>query len=204
MKAKRSNKKEKMIKGIIIVILSLILLYGAATLLEFIVSKSSIPDYNYTFYEIDPKLNIFEDPEYLEKDTSIHYTNELGETVATELNDKSNDIGVSFFTLYFFAVQQGDAETYNMLFSDRYYETHDEIKDFTMQRVYDIKLKFISEEEKENGDRYISYSLEYNIQKNDGTFRRDIGSDMSRTQYVTLFCNSDGIWIDELKTEYVK
>jgi hypothetical protein len=52
---------------------------------------------------------------------------------------------------------------------------------FTMQMVYDISLRPHA-----NADGEKSYIVNYKILKNNGTFRRDIGSDEGREYLFTL------------------
>ena len=42
------------------------------------------------------------------------------------------------------------------------------------------------------GSKTVTYKLDYMIYRNDGTFRRDIGSDAIRSQYLVLDCAADG------------
>ena len=75
---------------------------------------------------------------------------------------------------------------------------------FTPQRVYQKEVVYLYDERIDDDTFSITYSVDYNIMKNDGSFRRDIGSDMSRTQYITLYYNEEGAWIEEVKAEYRK
>ena len=38
----------------------------------------------------------------------------------------------------------------------------------------------------------VTYRVDYMIRKNNGTFRRDVGSDAIRPQYVVLLVSPDG------------
>ena len=67
-----------------------------------------------------------------------------------------------------------------------------------------IKIHFLSES-KQGEERLITYRLEYMIHRNDGTFRRDVGSDASRPQDITVRVGTDGkILIERLVTIYSK
>ncbi len=197
-----SDKKRKIIKGFIIVCAVLVIMFIASFILEKVVEKNNTPELDYEFYIPleDEETNIYMDREYMEKDRTLYYTDEMGQTwLITEESD-NNSIGVTFFSLYFYALEQGDEDMLNDLFSDKI-EKYD---DFTMQRVYAKEVKYLYGEKIDEATYSIIYSLDYNIMKNDGSFRRDIGSDMSRTQYVTLYYNSEGAWIEDIKYEYRK
>ena len=57
----------------------------------------------------------------------------------------------------------------------------------------------------ENGDKLVTYILEYMIYQNDGTFRRDVGSDAIRPQHVTLRVSPSGdMHIEKIVTIYAK
>ena len=71
--------------------------------------------------------------------------------------------------------------------------------------LYNITVTFYSTEKQDDGSVLTSYKLEYMIYENNGTYRRDIGSDMSRPQLVTLRIEKDGtIAIEKLITIFIK
>lgn len=197
-----SDKKRKIIKGFIIICVILAIMFIASLILEKVVEDNNTPELDYEFYVPleDEETNIYLDQEYMKKDRTLYYTDEMGQTWLITEGSKNNSIGVTFFSLYFYALEQGDEDTLNGLLSDNI-EKYD---DFTMQRVYAKEVKYLQGEKIDDETYSIIYSLDYNIMKNDGSFRRDIGSDMSRTQYVTLYYNSEGAWIEDIKYEYRK
>jgi hypothetical protein len=74
----------------------------------------------------------------------------------------------------------GDAEAYAEHFVSDYEGELPE--SFTMQMIYNIRIApYYSEETGEN-----TYLVEYRILKNNGTFRNDIGSKVSRPMLYTL------------------
>ena len=71
--------------------------------------------------------------------------------------------------------------------------------------LYNMKITYSAEETAENGDKMVTYVLEYMIHQNDGTFRRDVDSDASRPQRVTLRITPLGeIKIERIVTVYAK
>ena len=70
---------------------------------------------------------------------------------------------------------------------------------FTAQKLYNIVITLISSEEiSQDGQKYdqYTYSLEYMICKNNGTFRTDVGSDASRKQAVVVTDREGKMLID--------
>jgi hypothetical protein len=51
--------------------------------------------------------------------------------------------------------------------------------------VYEMKVTRVGEETA-NGALRVTYRLEYRIHRNNGTYRRDVGSDAVRPEYLTL------------------
>ena len=134
------------------------------------------------FYPVDEDLDIFEDAEYKECDNRVfYYDPDTGATYSVEKEELAQyDAHVRFFYDYFQSVIMGDAVAYAAYFTDDY--EGDIPKDFTMQMLYDIRVQpYYSAETGEH-----TYLVEYRILKNNGTFRRDIGSKVSRAQLYTL------------------
>lgn len=212
------NKNKKIILIIASAVASLLaVLFIAYLILSAIASKE--PDYGYEFYtpvwdsvkgeyvpdwSITPE-DIQSEEDYIEKGWYITYINDMGEGVMILDNDYLKyGIGVEFLSYYFAAIQAGDHETYNAMFGDEYYKDHEPIDDFTPQRIYDISLRLLNEAELDEDTDIINYELSYKIMRNDGTFRRDIGSDMSRTQYLTVTVTIDDIYISGLTSVFAK
>ena len=195
-----ADKKKKLIKAFVITGVVLVCLFVLSLILERIVINDNTPTLDYKFYEPTEEEDYFTDPEYMSKDRYLYYTDEMGQRTAITEESDITAIGPTFFRLYFFAVEQGDHGTLNSLYADSF-EDHTA---FTPQRVYAKELKYLYDEKIDDNTFSITYSLDYNIMKNDGSFRRDIGSDMSRTQYITLYYTAEDAWIEEVKTEYRK
>ena len=133
------------------------------------------------FYPVDEELDIFSDEEYMAYDRNVsYYDPDTGATYSVEEKDlATQEEYVRFFYSYFQTVIWGDAVNYAEHFSLSYEGELPE--DFTMQMVYDIQIQpHLSSGE---GNTYI---VDYKIRKNNGTFRRDIGSDEGREYLFTL------------------
>ncbi len=170
-------------------------------------SRPVVPDKpdSVIFYTPDYNADILKDKDYLDLDRSFRLKQGLSTTTIDpqKLNSYSPAVKVLYQLVN--AVIAGDAETYNSLFSKRYFndESNPPAEDpFTMQRVYDIvitKIRERSVSDEESG-KYIEYiyEVEYKINRNDGTYRTDIGHDASRSQYFQLTDRDGQVQIDRL------
>ena len=147
------------------------------------------------FGEPDYEENIEEDTEYMDLDRLMYYSSG-NETF--QIIDNPEDFGkccVLFYN-YFENLKNGDYMRYYSLFTDRYEEeygstnpfTKKELK-YTPQKIYNIKVTLVQSTFLENGDangEYVGstvhyFNVEYCIKDNNGTYRRDILSDQSRS-----------------------
>jgi len=183
-------KRRKIVKIILIVFAVIIVLYVATMWLnpDELVDRwfsddntSDLPPQNIEFYPADKDYNIMADEEYLEYDRRIsYYDPDSGATYWVEEEEvDSAEPFVKFFHSYFQTVIYGDALNYAEHFSLAYEGELPE--DFTMQMVYDIELRPHA-----NANGEMCYIVNYKIHKNNGTFRRDIGSDVGREYLFTL------------------
>ena len=183
------EKRKKIVKIALIVCAVIVVLYLATMALnpdEFVDKlfhgKDGDEIEEIEFYPIDERLDIFEDRDYKECDNRVfYYDSDTGATYSVEVDELARfDPDVRFFYHYFQTVIHGDAETYATYFTLDYEGKIPE--SFTQQMIYDIRVQpYYSEETGEN-----TYLVEYRILKNNGTFRNDIGSKVSRAQLYTL------------------
>ena len=166
--------------------------------------ETKAPSSTIIFATPDFDYNILEDERYLNLNRRIYLYDERS-GITEDLTDKNiNAYGEAAIVLRaaINALIAGDADAYNALFSENYYATHKPQSAFTMQRIYDIKLTLVKETEKvgETGKyTQYEYEVEYKIQRNDGTFRTDIGHDESRKQYFVLSDSVTGeVLIDQI------
>ncbi len=206
--ASRQMKRRILVVGAVILAV-LLLLGGVVVLLEYInapETPTSVPEAPIYFYPSEPDVNIMEEQAYLDLDRRIYYT-ARGETfVLTEENLENYGSAVKVLKQMLDCIIAGDHEGYNALFSSNYYATEGNTakEDFTMQRVYNIRLEqgdCATVKDTKTGKTYTRYEfiVKYNIARNDGTFRRDIGSDEARKQQFVL-SNSTGeaVLIDQI------
>ena len=208
---KTDNKKLK--KRLVIVLLSvlsvIVILFGVSMAIDKYYDKkdeeSNIP-IDYDFYPADYDEYIYNDVEYAEKIENgfIEYTDSsTGLTLGIE-RDTAEEYGeeIAFMVDYLYSIIEGKVSEYNGFFSDAYYEANDKHAEFTMQKLYEVKIiKESVEPIKEDRNDYTKFVfvLEYKIFKNNGTFRNDIG-DGSKKQYITVTDRSGELRIDEIST----
>ncbi|MBR6514440.1 MAG: hypothetical protein IKT46_06375 [Clostridia bacterium] len=194
-----SAQKKKIIIVFAVVISALVILGVLSLILERIdLFSDPVPEYE--FYIPLEDEEYLTDPDYLQMDRVLRYTDTMGQQWFIYDEDSCGELGAKFFFVYFSVLEYGDAQALNELYSDEL----GNFDPFTPQRTYHKEVKYRSSGEVDDKTSYITYSLDYNIMKNDGSFRRDIGSDMSRTQYVTVYYTEDDIWIESVESEYRK
>ena len=182
------------------------LLVITSLLIDFIQSKKSTEDeIDYNFYSADYEENIYEDEKYLEL-ISGEFIRYCDSTTNLTLGiDRETAAGqgsaVEFLVDMIYDIIEGDATGYNKKFSKKYYENNSPKDAFTMQKVYDVIITFISTEKGDDYTKYL-YCVEYKIYHNNGTFRRDIG-DGSKKQYIMLTDTSGEVLIDSISTAKV-
>lgn len=154
---------------------------------------------SYDFYPSEYDVDITKDEKYMQLNRYIQYTDGAETYTITDEDYAKYGKPVEFFAEYFEIVRRGDTEAYNDLFTDHYYETNEPYYRFATQKIYDISLQKLSEEN--SGDKY-AFNVTYKIYRNDGTFRNDIDSDGSKTLYFELVNENGVLKIDRI-TNYV-
>ena len=201
--SKRSRLKKKIIIVIISIFALMILMFISIFVLSTVLDKISGKDeeYDFNFYEADYNENIFEDREYLSliENGYISYCDMDNVTLGID-EDDAHKYGqdVEFIVSYIQHMINGDVDKYNGCYSELYYEEEDPKEKFTMQKIYDVLIKKVSEETVSDGNgsytKYI-FSLNYKILKNNGTLRNDFLTG-SRTQYIYITNREGELKID--------
>ena len=165
-------------------------------------TNNRVPKYDFIFHEIDFDTDILLDPEYLALDRSVSL--KLGnQTVTIDDGYRSENGTIEFMIEYLNCIIGGDYNSYKNFFSQLYFETENVPEIFTMQRVYETTIEIIGETAvTESNKNYTEYrlSLDYKINRNDGTLRNDMGSDCFRTQYFLITNREGSLKIDTIKT----
>ncbi len=205
---KTPNKAKKRLIIIILSILALMLiLLGISLMIDLVESKKSDEfEIDYNFYPADYDENIFEDEKYCELiagefirycDSTTNVTVGIDTESAISYGDE-----VDFLARMIYDIINGDHIAYNSRFSDVYYEEHEPKGTFTMQKIYDVKITFMSKKKIDNYTKSY-YCVEYKIYQNNGTFRRDIG-DGSKKQYINITDENGELLIDSMSTVITK
>ena len=203
---KQSQKLKKRILLILgCVVGGIVVLFALVMLLELWLGKGKdrLPEYDGTFYP-PYEGDIFENPQYMSLDRQMYYCEDPNgdglRQAITEENMTEFDTNIAFLYVYLQSIMMGDEDIYNAYFNENYYQSSEPKTAFNPQMLYDIQIRY-NQETAEGADKLVTYALSYKIYRNDGSFRRDIGSDSSRTQLITLRVTAAGeISIEKLVT----
>ena len=208
------KKSQKLKRNIIIVFSSMVIFMAICIAIPNIVDLNSLfgqdksqengtssgKNNTIIFHETkNPEFNIFEYEEYLGLDRNIYYADGSGLKESIE-ESKSKNYGDGFAVVYnvILAIMNGDAETYNN------YIGKDELKkdEFTQQQLYEIVITKDSQsgQTSASGKIYNQYTftVEYMIHENNGTFRTDFGSDEIKKQYFVVTNQSGKYLVDNI------
>ncbi len=198
-------RTQRMKKRMIVISLSALalvaVLFGVLIVAEYAKMKKAAepPVYEYIFSPTYDRP-FTENASYMALDRKIYYCHDVGGNGLTEeLTEGASDRAQAFLYLYMQVLQGGNAEVYNTLFNANYFSKNEPQEAFSPQMIYDTQIRYHSKTTAENGDQIQAYLLDYKIYENDGTLRRDIGSDMSRTQYIALRVPQSGAVKSEAK-----
>lgn len=207
--AKNNVMKKRILIVGAIVLAVLILLFVALWVADTLAKRNvGVPDGTYEFY---PPYDgdIMENPEYLALNRMVDYCNDplgygLRQSITDE-NEEEFDDAVLFLRDYLQTVIAGDAQSYNGFFNHTYFEENEPKSAFYQQMLYNMVIYFESTEKQDGGDTLTTYRLEYMIYQNNGSFRKDVGSDAILPRHVTVRIGADGtILIERILTSYAK
>lgn len=150
--------------------------------------------------------DIFEYTDYLEKRPDVILYCEdidgLGRTTSIDA-DREDEFSpeVLYLRDFLLIMMHADIDAYNNCFNEIYYKNHKKQSAFSQQMIYEAEIRFASEEKATNGERTATYYLLYKLYQNDGSLRRDVGSDAIVPMRVVLRITPDGnISISEWQT----
>lgn len=141
------------------------------------------------FFNPDYDFDIFTDEAYLDLDRSLHFSDDGGTSVAVLTNDNAYNSAhrtARFFRDYFDSVIMGDHERYNTLFTSEYLKKNGTKDRFTMQMIYNMEAVMLRSEDLDNGTTLYEFEVRYAIRRNNGTFRNDLESGVTRPQIYVL------------------
>lgn len=209
---KAKNPRKKLIIVLVSLVAIILVLYAITVVAPHIEgafameTEEVIADFN--FFEPDYSEDIFTDEEYMARIENGILTYDNKSTTVTVNQENAADHGecVGLLVDMVYSIVNGDAEEYNSYFSKEYFESNEPKKQFTMQKIYNGRITYFSEEtvtkDKISYNVY-TYKLKYYIQNNNGTFRMDIGDD-ARVQYVTISDREGKLLIDSITTGIYK
>ena len=196
MMKQRQKKNLRLVLWIFagVVLLSLVTLL----LLDWLLPKpEETPERDIYFYPVNEE-NIFENQDYLALNRFVYYCDDpTGYGLTTQITDEdrmSFDAEVRFAEEYLNILTYGDAFALRSMCTETYLKEHS-IPDFTQQMVYESRIVYYSAEGQKDGSRLVTYRLEYKIHENNGTYRRDVGSDSAKPEYLVLWISADGTQI---------
>lgn len=198
--AARAKSKALARKMVITLVIACVVLVGLdvlskvdfTPLIEAIQGGEEKPDiqFHYPNFEED----IMTDSSYLGKIRLMGYKDGGQMTLINEDDYYLYSPAVNRMHDFFAAAIAGDLDAYNACFTQAYHEENDgeRTEPFTMQRIYDMMIELIGEVNVTGTDTVRTFfRVEYRIQKNNGTFRDDMGSDCTLPQVFELTWNTE-------------
>ncbi len=210
IKEKRDIAKDKKrIKKGMLITLAVLLFLGAFVALmplitELLFPKEEDVSYNeWLYFEADYNKDILSDEVYLSMNRRVYFEN-MGETIPVPSADPAESSqSAAFFYSYFDCLVRGDYQSLPSFFTESCLKKDPSVapERFTMQAVYDIHVKHYktSSVETANGDvRSEIYEVSYRIFENNGTFRKDILPDETRTLVFELHVSGESVKINSV------
>ena len=204
----RQNQKmrKKLITVILIVLGVIVLLIGTLLIIKAVNKKDgefTLPDdYFYPTHNGD----IFEYQDYLEmRPDVIFYCEDPDGRGRTTDNVEDFPIEALYLRDFLEIMMHADVEAYNDCFNEIYYKNNQRKTAFSQQMIYEAEIRFANDEKASTGERTVTYYLCYKLFENDGSLRRDVGSDAMVPMKVVLRVTADGeISISEWSTTRVQ
>lgn len=203
------KKQKKAIIVTFICLIGFVIIYSIIAMIDWSSIFFNVPeDSDEYIYFYDEKLSqdLDSDEIYMGYDRTINLLIEasgISETITDEDRTSYNEaINLLYDMIEYMII--GNAEGYNSCFSDIYYSNTEPKSRFTKQKIYNITIIEVSQSEKkdEDGNSYTEYyyKLDYMIRHNNGSLRKDVGSDGIKTQHVILSDRSGEVLIDTVYT----
>ena len=198
-KMNEQNKKmrKKLIVALIITVAVAVVLISVLLVLKACQDKEEPFELPESYFYPPYNGDIFEYEDYLDKRPDVIFYCEdpdgLGHT--TEINDNPNKSftpEVLYLRDFLEIMMHADIDAYNNCFNEIYYKTHKKQADFSQQMIYEAEIRFASEETAANGTKTSTYYLFYKLYQNDGSLRRDVGSDAIVPMRIVLRTTATG------------
>ncbi len=209
----RKNNDKKIVKrillGIALLLVATLLLLGVLALVSLLLEEEDLtpalpPE---AFFSADYSQNIFEDEAYMRLNRAVYYKQYDSGELLTEENFKDLGTASEFFYLYFDSVIRGDSNAYRKMLTEEYRQSDEVPEKFTMQMIYDIEVNQVQATGSAayNGEEVTVYFFEvkYKIYRNNGTFRNDVASNQSTTQYYHLYSYKGQLYLNAVQDKWV-
>ena len=202
------NKKmrKKLLIALSVTISVVVILVSVLFIVKALQEKNnafSLPDsYFYPTHQGD----IFEYDDYLQKRPDVIFFCEDPDGIG-RTTDNLEDFPLEALYLRDFLqiMMHADVDAYNNCFNEIYYKNHQKQVAFSQQMIYEAEIRYASEDKSSNGERTVTYYLCYKLYENDGSLRRDVGSDAMVPMKVVLRVTPTGeISISEWATVRTK
>ena len=146
--------------------------------------------------------DIFEYEDYLElRPDVIFYCEDPDGLGRTTDNLEDFPLEALYLRDFLEIMMQADVDAYNACFNEFYYKNHKKQASFSQQMIYAAEIRYASEEKTADGEKTVTYYLCYKLYENDGSLRRDVGSDAVVPMKVVLRVTPSGeISISEWST----
>lgn len=221
--ARKRDKKaaKKRLKKVLTIVIAAFLVLGILCGALYLILKYAFPPeapYGYDdkyFFPADYSKNIFHDERYMGKNRNVYYDHYGNIYTLTEENVDTLPGSARFLYDYINCIIEGRCDEYSGYFTSEYISSNESqvsknltiplYTEFTMQGLYDIKIKRINNENSTaDGDYNVErYLISYRIFENNGTFRRDI-LDESRELLYTVYTNGTLTKINDIDFNQVK
>ena len=150
--------------------------------------------------------DIFEYADYLElRPDVIFYCEDPDGRGRTTDNVEDFPVEALYLRDFLEMMMHADVDAYNNCFNEIYYKNHKRQTAFSQQMIYAAEIRFANDEKASGGERTVTYYLCYKLFENDGSLRRDVGSDAMVPMKVVLRVRANGeISISEWSTTRVQ
>ena len=192
--ATQNKKMRKKLLIAIVVTISVVAVLMAVLLIVKVLQEKdnafSLPDdYFYPTHQGD----IFEYDDYLQKRPDvILFCEDIDGRGRTTDNLDDFPLEALYLRDFLEIMMHADVDAYNNCFNEIYYKNHKKQTAFSQQMIYAAEIRFASEEKATNGERTVTYYLYYKLYENDGSLRRDVGSDAVVPMRVVLRTTPEG------------
>ena len=190
------TRQKKMLIGLCAALLSLCVLIA---LLPLALAYLNAPPARRPIEFADAALSLdpASDSEYMSLNRAIYYVQKGTTTIKTELGEEDYahySKAVRRIITMIKTMLDGDAESYNALFSPEYLAAAGKEDGFTKQKLYDISIieYSVSAAVPTGYEKVSLYGLAYKIKDNNGSLRSDMGSDAELEQHLTIVEDADG------------